>query len=100
MHNDNDCGIDNSQHNVAQRRIVGGDEAGFGSFPWQAYIRIGQSYLSYPKFVVPRGLSIGQSHLIHGLLIHLAYSQSLAVVIFIFTLVIRTLKQEINYQVV
>ncbi|PNF43472.1 hypothetical protein B7P43_G10810 [Cryptotermes secundus] len=27
----------------AQRRVVGGDEAGFGSFPWQAYIRIGSS---------------------------------------------------------
>lgn len=35
------CGISNRQQ--AQRRIVGGDEAGFGTFPWQAYIRIGSS---------------------------------------------------------
>ncbi|XP_043279019.1 proclotting enzyme-like isoform X1 [Venturia canescens] len=36
------CGISTTKQ-TAQRRIVGGDEAGFGSFPWQAYIRIGSS---------------------------------------------------------
>ncbi|XP_051174749.1 serine protease 33 isoform X2 [Leptopilina boulardi] len=36
------CGISATKQ-TAQRRIVGGDEAGFGSFPWQAYIRIGSS---------------------------------------------------------
>nr|KAF7438359.1 hypothetical protein H0235_000750 [Vespula pensylvanica] len=40
--NDDHCGIPVSKQ-TAQRRIVGGDEAGFGSFPWQAYIRIGSS---------------------------------------------------------
>ncbi|KAB0805517.1 hypothetical protein PPYR_02487 [Photinus pyralis] len=39
--NDRGCGISSRQQ--AQRRIVGGDEAGFGTFPWQAYIRIGSS---------------------------------------------------------
>ncbi|KAL1132599.1 hypothetical protein AAG570_010551 [Ranatra chinensis] len=39
--NDPRCGVSVKQG--AQRRIVGGDEAGFGSFPWQAYIRIGSS---------------------------------------------------------
>ncbi|XP_060532960.1 uncharacterized protein LOC132705970 isoform X2 [Cylas formicarius] len=38
---DRGCGIPNRQQ--AQRRIVGGEEAGFGTFPWQAYIRIGSS---------------------------------------------------------
>lgn len=38
---DRGCGIPAKQQ--AQRRIVGGDEAGFGTFPWQAYIRIGSS---------------------------------------------------------
>ncbi|XP_072391802.1 uncharacterized protein [Diabrotica undecimpunctata] len=38
--NDNRCGVSSPQ---AQRRIVGGEEAGFGTFPWQAYIRIGSS---------------------------------------------------------
>ncbi|XP_018303070.1 serine proteinase stubble isoform X3 [Mycetomoellerius zeteki] len=37
------CGIPIVSKQIAQRRIVGGDEAGFGSFPWQAYIRIGSS---------------------------------------------------------
>ncbi|XP_043279020.1 serine protease 33-like isoform X2 [Venturia canescens] len=39
---DTGCGISTTKQ-TAQRRIVGGDEAGFGSFPWQAYIRIGSS---------------------------------------------------------
>eukprot|EP00095_Tigriopus_kingsejongensis_P010938 maker-scaffold1367_size45391-snap-gene-0.7 protein:Tk10938 transcript:maker-scaffold1367_size45391-snap-gene-0.7-mRNA-1 annotation:"serine proteinase stubble-like" len=43
VQNDPRCGLSASRRNVAQRRIVGGDEAGFGSFPWQAYIRIGTS---------------------------------------------------------
>ncbi|XP_076259399.1 uncharacterized protein LOC143195819 isoform X2 [Rhynchophorus ferrugineus] len=38
---DRGCGISTKQQ--AQRRIVGGEEAGFGTFPWQAYIRIGSS---------------------------------------------------------
>ncbi|KAL0268740.1 UNVERIFIED_CONTAM: hypothetical protein PYX00_010562 [Menopon gallinae] len=40
--NDFRCGVSIGKLG-AQRRIVGGDEAGFGSFPWQAYIRIGSS---------------------------------------------------------
>nr|XP_022921224.1 uncharacterized protein LOC111429520 isoform X2 [Onthophagus taurus] len=38
---DRGCGVSNRQQ--AQRRVVGGEEAGFGTFPWQAYIRIGSS---------------------------------------------------------
>ncbi|XP_058448132.1 uncharacterized protein LOC131428303 isoform X2 [Malaya genurostris] len=42
VENDPSCGISLAKQ-TAQRRIVGGDDAGFGSFPWQAYIRIGSS---------------------------------------------------------
>ncbi|KAJ1526967.1 hypothetical protein ONE63_008514 [Megalurothrips usitatus] len=42
VNNDPRCGVSPGRLG-AQRRIVGGDEAGFGSFPWQAYIRIGSS---------------------------------------------------------
>lgn len=41
--NDPRCGVSAIRRSIAQRRIVGGDEAGFGTFPWQAYIRIGTS---------------------------------------------------------
>lgn len=43
VRNDPRCGLNAASRSVAQRRIVGGSEAGFGSFPWQAYIRIGTS---------------------------------------------------------
>ncbi|KAK4316296.1 hypothetical protein Pmani_012532 [Petrolisthes manimaculis] len=43
IRNDHGCGLSTSSRLSAQRRIVGGTEAGFGSFPWQAYIRIGSS---------------------------------------------------------
>ena len=44
VRNDPRCGLNAASRSVAQRRIVGGSEAGFGSFPWQAYIRIGMIY--------------------------------------------------------
>lgn len=43
VQNDPRCGLSAQSRNVAQRRIVGGSEAGFGSFPWQAYVRVGTS---------------------------------------------------------
>lgn len=51
------CGISLAKQ-TAQRRIVGGDDAGFGSFPWQAYIRIGSS--RYVAFNYTFNLSIFQ----------------------------------------
>ena len=41
--NDPRCGVSAIRRSVAQRRIVGGDEAGCGTFPWQALIRIGKA---------------------------------------------------------
>ncbi|XP_076052611.1 uncharacterized protein LOC143032025 [Oratosquilla oratoria] len=43
IRNDPGCGLSGHSRIGAQRRIVGGTEAGFGTFPWQAYIRIGSS---------------------------------------------------------
>ncbi|GAB6033117.1 hypothetical protein CHUAL_012728 [Chamberlinius hualienensis] len=46
LFNDPKCGIVRGpflERFGAQRRIIGGDEAGFGHFPWQALIRIGTS---------------------------------------------------------
>jgi len=40
--NEPGCGLPDTSR-MAQNRVVGGTEAGFGSFPWQAYIRIGSS---------------------------------------------------------
>ena len=35
-----DCGLSRHVSNVAQRRILGGQEAGYGQFPWTALIQI------------------------------------------------------------
>ena len=35
-----DCGLSRHVHNVAQKRILGGQEAGYGQFPWTALIQI------------------------------------------------------------
>ena len=35
-----DCGLSQHVSNVAQRRILGGQEAGYGQFPWTALIQI------------------------------------------------------------
>ena len=48
VRNDPRCGLNAASRSVAQRRIVGGSEAGFGSFPWQAYIRIGKKTVCAP----------------------------------------------------
>ncbi len=38
MANDPECG----RVKIARRRVVGGDSAGFGQFPWQALIYVGR----------------------------------------------------------
>lgn len=34
-----DCGL--SSDRIISKRIIGGNEAAFGQYPWQAYIKIG-----------------------------------------------------------
>ena len=49
--NDPKCGI----RPTANRRVIDGTDAGFGTFPWQALIRIGKAkvrfYLHYSVWV-------------------------------------------------
>ena len=52
VRNDPRCGLNAASRSVAQRRIVGGSEAGFGSFPWQAYIRIGKKTAAHTYYVL------------------------------------------------
>ena len=39
VHNDPKCGV----RPTANRRVIDGSDAGFGTFPWQALIRIGKA---------------------------------------------------------
>lgn len=43
VRNDAGCGLSDTSRIGITRRIVGGNQAGFGTFPWQAYILIGTS---------------------------------------------------------
>nr|CAI5843276.1 unnamed protein product [Callosobruchus analis] len=62
------CGISSTQSQGAQRRIVGGEEAGFGTFPWQAYIRIGssRSESTFTSLQVCLSLSVFYQPALHG----------------------------------
>ena len=48
--NDPKCGVRPS----ANRRVIDGTDAGFGTFPWQALIRIGKAKVSYRVILVIR----------------------------------------------
>jgi hypothetical protein len=48
VHNDPQCG----RPVIAKRRVVGGKEAGFGTFPWQALIRWVAFSLTSQRIVV------------------------------------------------
>lgn len=50
--NEPDCGIPK----MSRRRVVGGRDAGFGTFPWQALIRIGHSRCG--------GALVGRQHVV------------------------------------
>lgn len=43
VQNEEGCGLSDTSRIGITRRIVGGTQAGFGTFPWQAYILIGTS---------------------------------------------------------
>lgn len=44
IYNITGCGLSASSRLTAQRRIVGGTEAGFGSFPWQVRLNFQMLY--------------------------------------------------------
>jgi secreted trypsin-like serine protease len=46
------CGIPVVSKQIAQRRIVGGDEAGFGSFPWQVRYTARLTQISHPPKLI------------------------------------------------
>ena len=41
--NDQKCGMRPGAALVANRRVIDGSDAGFGTFPWQALVRIGKA---------------------------------------------------------
>ena len=59
VRNDPRCGLNAASRSVAQRRIVGGSEAGFGNFPWQAYIRIGMNISHLCSQIIEMALYLG-----------------------------------------
>ena len=46
VHNDPKCGI----RPTSNRRVIDGSDAGFGTFPWQALIRIGKAKVGFVIF--------------------------------------------------
>ena len=63
VRNDPRCGLNAASRSVAQRRIVGGSEAGFGTFPWQAYIRIGKNFIDNMEVSLFAGILFNCRHI-------------------------------------